>query len=84
MKLADVVVVSVPLLNITLFAAPTMLVAVVDVVELPLKAPMKVVADNAFVAKLNVSCGSVLAVIIVPDVTLVNTTLSTPLLATLN
>ena len=43
-RLADVVVVSVPLLNRTLLVAPTTFVAVVAVVELPLKAPVNVVA----------------------------------------
>ena len=68
MKLLDVVVVFVLLLNITLFAAPTTLVAVVDVVAFPLNAPENVVQASVLVDDVNVKSLSVVAAVIVPDV----------------
>ena len=53
-KFADVVVELVLLLNKTLFAVPTTLVAVVDVVEFPLSAPENVTHDRVFVDALKV------------------------------
>ena len=69
------VVVLVLLLNKTLFAVPTTLVAVVDVVEFPLNAPENVVQDNVLLPALNVKSPSVEADVIVPLVRLVRTTL---------
>ena len=88
-KFAEVVVSSVAELYKTLFAAPTTSVALSAVpvklpVTLPVNAPAKLVDVRVLVAKLNSSCGSVFAVVIVPDVLSVNTTLSLPEVAVVN
>ena len=74
----EVAVVFVLLLNRTELFAPTTFVAVVDVVEFPLNAPENVVQFKVFVLALNVKSPSVSAVVIVPLVKLVSTTLSVP------
>ena len=61
---ADVVVVSVLLLNKTRLAVPTTFVAVVDVVEFPSRVPEKLGQDKVFVDALNVKSPSVPVVVI--------------------